>query len=106
MSVRVTAVFVTVVTLAPAAALGQAASPSTETQLQQELRHRRVIVRPATPTEEVQRDAERAAAEVQQHDRDQAITRDLTRPAPRPPQTDQDLKGGIQTRRLDNLLRR
>jgi hypothetical protein len=92
--------------LAPAVALAQAASPTTETELQQEMRHRRVIVRPATPPDQVERDAERAAAEIQDREREQAVARDLTRPAQRPPQSDQDLKGGIQTRRLDNLLPR
>ena len=100
------AVIVSVAMLAPAVALGQAASPTTETELQQEMRHRRVIVRPPTPPDEVQRDAERAAAEVQEREREQTIARDLSRPAQRPPQSDQDLKGGIQTRRLDNLLPR
>ena len=95
-----------IVTLIPATALAQAASPDTETQLQQELRHRRVIVRPITPTDEVQRDVDTAAAEIQQQGREQAATRDLTRPTQRPPQADQDLKGGIQTRNLNNLLRR
>jgi hypothetical protein len=92
--------------LAPAVALAQAASPTTETQLQQEMRHRRVIVRPLTPTDEVQRDIDTATAEVQQQNREQAVARDLSQPAQRPPQADQDLKGGIQTRSLDRLLRR
>jgi len=63
-------------------------------------------VRPLTPPDEVQRDVDRATAEMGQPDREQAIVRDLNRPAQRPPQTDQDLKGGIQTRSLNNLLRR
>jgi len=103
---RQVAAVAVIVTLVPASVLAQAASPDTETQLQQEMRHRRVIVRPVTHPAEVQRDAERAAAEVEQQQSGQAIARDLNRPAQRPPQVDQDLKGGIQTRNLNNLLRR
>ena len=66
----------------------------------------RVIVRPLTPADEVQRHVDTATAEVQQQNREQAVVRDVTRPAQRPPQADQDLKGGIQTRNLDRLLRR
>jgi hypothetical protein len=103
---NVTAVIALVGMLVPAAALAQAASPGRDTQLQQEMRHRRVIVRPLTPTDQVQQDVDRAAAEIQPQDREQAIVRDLTRPAPRSPQMDPDLKGGIQTRSLNNALRR
>jgi hypothetical protein len=103
----VTAVIALVGMLVPATVLAQAASVDTETQLQQEMRHRRVIVRPTTPPGEVQRDADQAATEVlQQKEREQAVVRDLTRPVPRAPQADQDLKGGIQTRSLNNALRR
>lgn len=106
MRCALTIVIVSAGTLAPTVALAQAASPPTETELQQEMHHRRAIVRPATPPDQVERDAERAAAEVQRREREQAVARDLARPAQRPPQSDQDLKGGIQTRRLDNLLPR
>ena len=102
----VAAVIALVGILVPATVLAQAASVDTETKLQQEMRHRRVIVRPTTPPAEVQRDAEQAATELQQQEREQAVVRGLTRPAPRAPQADQDLKGGIQTRSLNNALRR
>jgi hypothetical protein len=103
---NVTAVIALVGMLVPAAALAQAASPGRDTQLQQEMRHRRVIVRPLTPTDQVQQDVDRAAAEIQQQEREQAMVRDLTRPAQRSPQMDPDLKGGIQSRNLNNVLRR
>jgi hypothetical protein len=99
-------VMVLVGTLVPATALAQDASPARDTQLQQEMRHRRVIVRPLTPADQAQQDVDRAAAEIQQQGRGQAIVHDLTRPAPRSPQTDPDLKGGIQSRNLNNVLRR
>jgi hypothetical protein len=102
----VTAVMALIGTLVPAAVFAQAASPTSETLLQQEMRHRRVIVRPPTPADQVQQDLDRATAEIQQQDSGQAIVRDLTRPAQRPPQADQDLTGGIQTRSLNNALRR
>lgn len=101
-----TAVMALIGMLVPAAVFAQAASPTSETLLQQEMRHRRVIVRPLTPADQVQQDADRATAELQQQDREQTIVRDLTRPAQRPPQADQDLKGGIQTRSLNDALRR
>ena len=89
--------------IAPAIALAQ--SGGTDTRLQQELRHRRVIVQPATPAAEVERDTDQAVVELRERERDQ-VTRDLSRPAQRAPQMDQDLKGGIQTRSLNNALRR
>jgi len=103
---NVTVMIVLVGTLVPATALAQAASPGRDTQLQQEMRHRRVIVRPLTPADQAQQDVDRAAAEIQQQEREQAIVRDLSRPPQRSPQTDPDLKGGIQTRSLNNALRR
>ena len=103
----VTAVIALVGMLVPGTVLAQAASVDNETKLQQEMRQRRVIVRPTTPPGEIQRDADQAATELLQHtEREQGIVHDLTRPAPRAPQADQDLKGGIQTRSLNNALRR
>ena len=98
----VAAVMALIGTLVPATVFAQAASPTSETQLQQELRHRRVIVRPPTPPDQVQQDVDRATTDIQQ----QTVVRDLARPAQRPPQADQDLKGGIQTRSLNDALRR
>ena len=103
---RVTAVMALIGTLVPATVLAQAASPTSETQLQQEMRHRRVIVRPLTPADQVQQDVDRATADIQQQQREQEVVRDLNRPASRQPQTDPDLKGGIQTRSLHDALRR
>ena len=103
MKTNVTIVLVVLGAVVPTTALAQAASP--ETQLQQEMRHRRVIVRPAVPAEQVEHDADRAAEEIRQQGED-ATVRELTRPTQRPPQTDPDLKGGIQTRSLNNAVRR
>ncbi|HEV8584695.1 MAG TPA: hypothetical protein VGT02_06965 [Methylomirabilota bacterium] len=103
---NVTAMIALMGILLPGTVLAQAASPGRETQLQQEMRHRRVIVRPTTPMNEVQRDVDVATAEIEAQGREDGIARDLTRPAPRQPQMDHDLKGGIQTRALNNALRR
>jgi hypothetical protein len=106
MRAEMTAVIVLLGTLVPAGVLAQTGAPGAETQLQQEMRHRRVIVRPLTPSDQVERDVERATTEIrQQEERDMAV-RELSRPAQRAPQVDQDLKGGIQTRSLNNALRR
>jgi hypothetical protein len=93
-----------IVTLIPATVLAQAASPDTETQLQQDLRHRRVIVKPTTPLSEVNRDLDRVELEGAQQQERAAIERKLSRPAQTPPHVDDDFKGGIQTRSLNNLL--
>ncbi len=103
---NVTALITLVGALFPATALAQPAGPGRETQLQQEMRHRRVIVRPATTMPEVQRDLDTATAELEARQREAEIVRDLTRPAPRQPQLDPDVTGGIQTRALNNALRR
>ncbi len=95
-----------IATFVPATVLAQAASPDTETQLQQDLRHRRVIVKPLTPLSEVQRDLDRVEIEGLQQQERAAIERRLSRPAQTPPHVDDDFKGGIQTRNLNNLLGR
>jgi hypothetical protein len=90
----------------PATVLAQAASPDTETQLQQDLRHRRVIVKPVTPLSEVNRDLDRVELEALQQQERAAIERKLSQPVQTPPHVDDDFKGGIQTRNLNNLLGR
>jgi hypothetical protein len=95
------------VVLVPSAVLAQAASPGREAPLQQELRQRRVIVRPITPPSEVQNDAEQAAVEVAKRAQQDAVARELTRPTlSRRPDLDYDVKSGIQQRALQNSLRR
>jgi len=94
------------VTFIPATVLAQAASPDTETQLQQDLRHRRVIVKPVTPLSEVNRDLDRVELEALQQQERAAIERKLSQPAQTPPHVDDDFKGGIQTRNLNKLLGR
>lgn len=90
--------------LAPGPGLAQSASPS-ETQLQLERRQRRVIVRPSTPPAAVEDDVDTATAEIEQRRREEATTRSLTRPSPRRPDLDYDVKSGIQSQRLNDALR-
>jgi hypothetical protein len=87
------------VVLVPAPVLAQAASPGTETRLEMERRQRRAVVRPGIPSGVVENDVEAVL-------RQQETARDLTRPAPRRPDLDYDVKSGIQSQRLNDALRR
>jgi hypothetical protein len=108
MNSRVGVLGALVIVLLPATVAAQAASPAAETQLQQEMRHRRVIVRPSTPPAEVQSDLEQAKAEIERRASSDALVREVTRPSTRNrrPDLDYDVKGGIQTRSLNDALRR
>lgn len=92
--------------LVPAPVLAQAASPGSETRLEMERRQRRPVVRPAPPAETVERDAHGAAEEVEQQRRREETLRGVTRPVPRRPDLDYDVKSGIQSQRLRDALRR
>ena len=93
-----------IVAVAPSV-YAQDASP-TDTQLQMDRQQRRVIVRPAPPPEVVERDVQDVTAEVEQRRQQQEIARDLRRPLPRRPDLDYDVKSGIQSQRLNDVLRR
>lgn len=95
------AIAVAAAMLAPHLAMAQAASP-TETQLQIERRQRRAIVRPTPPAETVERDVQATAAEVEQRQRHDAAVRELRRPLR--PDLDYDVKSGIQSQRLNEVL--
>jgi hypothetical protein len=92
--------------LVPAPVMAQAASPGAETQLKMERRDRRGVVRPSTPIDVIEKDADTATTEVEQRRREQETVRGVTRPAPRRPDLDYDVKSGIQSRRLNDALRR
>jgi hypothetical protein len=98
------ALVVTLVALTPVPGLAQGASPNTDTQLEMKTRQRRPVVRPATPPEIVEQDAEAVEAQLERQ-RDGANARALTRPAPRRPDLDYDVKSGIQSQRLNGALR-
>lgn len=91
--------------LVPDHVMGQAAS-SSETQLQMERRQRRAIVRPRPSDESVARDTDAAAVEAERRQRQEETIRELQRPFSRRPDLDSDVKGGIQSQRLNDALRR
>jgi hypothetical protein len=94
----------TLVVLAPVPVLAQGASPNTDTQLEMKTRQRRTVVRPATPPETVEQDAEAATAQLERQ-REVGNARALTRPGSRRPDLDYDVKSGIQSQRLNDALR-
>ncbi|HEX5815031.1 MAG TPA: hypothetical protein VF010_06860, partial [Methylomirabilota bacterium] len=58
------------------------------------------------PAETVERDANAAAEEIEQQRRREETLRGVTRPVPRRPDLDYDVKSGIQSQRLNDALRR
>lgn len=67
--------------------------------------HRRVVHPPPAP-EIVERDAEHAAAQIEQRERDDELARKEVREPERRPNLDHDVVQGIQSRNIDNALRR
>lgn len=89
--------------LVPDDVMGQAASAS-ETQLRMERRQRRAVV-PSRPSDEaVANDTDAAAADAQRRQRQAETIRELRRPSSRRPDLDSDVKGGIQSQRLRDVL--
>ena len=99
------ALVVTVLALEPLTVLAQEASPNTDTQLEMKTRQRRTVVRPDTPPETVEKDAEAATAQVEHQRQARESARAATRPGPRRPDLDYDVKNGIQSQRLNDALR-
>lgn len=87
-----------VLPLLPGLAPAQSASPSQETQLQLEMKRKRLVVRPETRTDLAVRDAEQAAEPAAA-----AIARDASAPSRR--QLDYDVTSAIQAQSLRNLRR-
>jgi hypothetical protein len=92
--------------LVPVPVLAQAASPGSETRLEMERRQRRPVVRPIPPAETAERDANAAAEEIEQQRHREETLSGVTRPVPRRPDLDYDVKSGIQSQRLNDALRR
>ena len=82
------------VLLLPSVAPAQSAA--VDTQLQQETRRKRLVVRPEPPVPAAVRDAERAA----QDTADAELVRDANEPVRRQPQLDYDVTNSIQARSL------
>lgn len=78
-------------------------------EMQMELRRKRLIVRPPTDPSVVARDAERALAESAARERDSElvhdVTRDVTQPYWRRPDTDPAVVQGIQQKNLGRIGR-
>jgi hypothetical protein len=100
----VTAV-VTAAVILPASLMAQPASPA-ETELQMRRQQRRAIVRPTPPADIVERDVQAATADVEQRRAQDEAVRELRPPFPRRPDLDYDVKTGIQSQRLNDVLHR
>jgi hypothetical protein len=78
-------------------------------EMQMELRRKRLIVRPPTDPQAVTRDAERALAESAARERNEALTNDVTRDVTHPywrrPDTDPAVVQGIQQKNLGKIGR-
>ena len=99
------AAVVTAAVILPASLMAQPANPA-ETELQMRRQQRRAIIRPTPPADIVERDVQAAAADVEQRRAQDEAVRDLRRPFPRRPDLDYDVKSGIQSQRLNDVLHR
>lgn len=92
--------------LLPWAADAQAPGPTQETRLEIEMKRRRHIVRPPIVPETVTQDVERATADLDRAAREERLIREVTRPTPRRPDLDYDVRSGIQAQTIQRALRR
>ena len=90
-----------VLVLVPWSALGQSAPTSGDTDLQQRMRQRKIIVQPKPSPEAIARDADQAVDELAARQRQEQTLRELNRPGSPRPDLDQNVTGGIQTRNLN-----
>jgi hypothetical protein len=80
--------------------------PSSSLQGDPKLSSQRRVVHPPPALEIVERDAEQAAAQIEQRERDEELARKEIREPERRPNLDHDVVQGIQSRNIDNVLRR
>jgi hypothetical protein len=99
MRLRIALAVLIVLPLLPSVVPAQSASPSQETQLQLEMKRKRLVVRPETRTDTAVRDAEQAAEPAAAA----AIARDANAPSRR--QLDYDVTSAIQAQQLRGLRR-
>jgi hypothetical protein len=90
--------------LLPLVASAQDAPSVLEMRRGREPASRRPIVHPAPPLDEAVRDAQRATAEYERARRAEELSREVTRPAPRP-DLGYDVTSGIQQRNILNAPR-
>jgi hypothetical protein len=93
-----------VLSAVPVWAQNQPVQSEISNEMQMELRRKRLIVRPPTDPSVVARDVERAQAESAARERDSDlvhdVTRDVTQPYWRRPDTDPAVVQGIQQKRI------
>ena len=89
--------------LMPLPTLGQSALPSTDAELQQRIRQKKVIVQPRPSADAVTGDANEAIDHVGARARQQERFRELRQPMPRRPDLNENVTGGIQTRDLNSV---
>ncbi len=87
-------------------ALAQSAAVADDTRLQQELRHRRAVVRPPVSADAVAADVAETQQAIAQRRADEAAMREVTRPPAVRPDTRYDVYSAIQTRTLERPRRR
>lgn len=91
--------------LLPVPVLAQSAL-TTDSDLQQKIRQKKIIVQPRPAPDVVQRDADRAIDELAAERRLDGTLRDVNPSVPRRPDLSEATQGGIQTRELNKALRR
>jgi hypothetical protein len=80
--------------------------PASSVQDDPKLPSQRRVVHPPPAPEIVERDAEQAAAQIKQRERDDELARKEVREPERRPNLDHDVVQGIQARNIENALRR
>jgi hypothetical protein len=80
-------------------ALAQSAGLADDTRLQQELRHRRAVVRPPVSADAVAADVAESRQAIAQRRADEAAMREVTRPPAVRPDTRYDVYSAIQAQR-------
>ncbi len=83
-----------------------AEEPSTPLQLHLTLSRRPLDVQPAPDAKIVEKDADEAIAEIQARERREELIREVTQGRFRRPDLDRDVWGGIQSRNVNDALRR
>jgi hypothetical protein len=88
--------------LLPVPVLAQSA-PSSDGDLQQRIRQKKIIVQPKPSPETATREANEAVDELGARARRDETLRDLNRPMPPRPDLNENVTGGIQTRNLNSI---
>src|SRR5262245_24997639 len=90
-------------TLLPGPAFAQGAPSSSDADLQQRIRQKKIIVQPRPSADTVTREAEQAVDDLAARQRRDETLRELNQPGARRPDLDPNVTGGIQTRNLNSV---